>query len=688
MPNRLIEETSPYLRQHAFNPVAWYPWGEEALVLARSQNKPILLSIGYSACHWCHVMAHESFEDAEVAAAMNRDFINIKVDREERPDLDHIYQASHYLLNRRNGGWPLTLFLTPEQKPFFGGTYFPKLPRHGSPGFLDLLPRVAEAYHTRSEDIAKQSATLLQALTAELPAGKGAVSLPEELFGQAATRLGKLFDTVNGGFGSPPKFIHPAELAFCLRRYNATGDRAILHISVQTLQKMAEGGIYDQLGGGFYRYSTDPQWCIPHFEKMLYDNGSLLQLYTDAWLATGYPVFREVVERTAVWVIREMQAPAGQADSGQQSGYYAALDADSEQEEGRFYVWDREEIRQGLTASGYAVASRYYGLDRPPNFENRYWHLEITGSVEEVARDLCISLVEAEKALVTARQHLLVMRELRIRPGRDEKILTGWNGLMIKGMARAGRIFGCNRWIDSALMAAGFIRTTMWQHGRLQATYKDGSARHHACLDDYAFLLDGLLELMQARYRQADMDFAIALAEVLLEQFEDREAGGFFFTSHDHETLIHRPKPGYDHATPSGNGVAASALQQLGYLLGEPRYLQAAARTLEVFSGIMTRQPASCCALLGALQQSMTPPQVIILRGHQPVLEEWQGVMQQNVPYALIFSLSSELVGLPVGLNKHIAADKPVSAWVCKGTRCLPEISDLQELQQACKVPG
>jgi uncharacterized protein len=688
MPNRLTNETSPYLLQHASNPVQWYPWGEEALALARSQNKPILLSIGYSACHWCHVMAHESFEDTEVAAAMNRDFINIKVDREERPDLDHIYQAAHYLLNRRNGGWPLTLFLTPQQQPFFGGTYFSKLPRYGLPGFLDLLPRVAEAYHTRGQDISRQTTVLLKALADELPAGKSAVALPEELFRQAATKLGKLFDTVNGGLGSPPKFIHPAELAFCLRRYAETGDKTIQHIPILTLQKMAEGGIYDQLGGGFCRYSTDSQWCVPHFEKMLYDNGSLLQLYTDAWLSVGYPLFKEVVERTAEWVIREMQAPAGGMVPGHQGGYYAALDADSEKEEGKFYVWDREEIRQALTVAEYTVIACCYGLDRSPNFEGRYWHLQMTGSIDDAARDLCISPAEAEKNLNVARQKLFVIRQLRTRPGCDEKILAGWNGLMIKGMARAGHIFGCDRWIDSASAAAGFIRMVMWQNNQLKATYKDGSARYNACLDDYAFLLDGLLELMQARYRQADMDFAIALADALLEKFEDREAGGFFFTGHDHETLIHRPKPGYDHATPSGNGMAASALQQLGYLLGEPRYLQAAARTLEVFSETITRQPGSCCTLLGALQQSVTSPQVIILRGSQPTLGEWQGIVRQNAPSALIFALSSELVGLPAGLNKHIPADRPVSAWVCKGARCLPEISDLQELRQACKVPG
>src|SRR6185437_10425982 len=369
MPNHLANETSPYLLQHAENPVDWYPWGEEALTLARTRNKPILLSVGYSACHWCHVMAHESFEDAEVAAVVNQRFINVKVDREERPDLDQIYQTAHYMLTQRSGGWPLTLFLTPDQKPFFGGTYFPKTPRHGLPGFLDLLPRVAEAYYARSEEIERQSVSLLRSFANMLPSASPTTPVfSEQPFDQALTELKERFDSVNGGFGDAPKFLHPTELEFCLRRYFVRGDAEVLEMVTLTLQKMAEGGIYDQLGGGFCRYSTDQHWSIPHFEKMLYDNGPLLRLYADAWLATEEPLYERVVEETAEWVMREMQPP-GDATSPMSigGGYYSTLDADSENEEGKFYVWDRDQVAQILSPEEYAVVASHYGLWRTPN---------------------------------------------------------------------------------------------------------------------------------------------------------------------------------------------------------------------------------------------------------------------------------------------------------------------------------
>ncbi|MEK7843708.1 MAG: thioredoxin domain-containing protein [Pseudomonadota bacterium] len=681
MPNQLAGETSPYLLQHADNPVDWHPWGEEALVLARTQNKPILLSIGYSACHWCHVMAHESFEDAEVAAAMNRHFINIKVDREERPDLDQIYQTALYVLTQRNGGWPLTMFLTPEQKPFFGGTYFPKLPRHGMPGFLDLLPRVAEAYHARGAEIEQQNAALLESLASTLPSKNPEVPVfSEQPLANALAELKDRFDAVYGGFGGAPKFPHPTELEFCLRHYLVTKDQEVLRIASYSMEKMARGGIYDQLGGGFCRYSTDQHWSIPHFEKMLYDNGLLLRLYADAWLATGDSLFKQIVEQTAEWVIREMQSPTG--------GYYSTIDADSEHEEGRFYVWERDQVEQVLSSEEYAVVAPYYGLLRSPNFEHQHWNLEIAQSLAEVAQAIGISQEEAQQRLAAARTKLFIERELRVRPGRDEKILTSWNGLMIKGMARAGRIFRRGEWVHSAALAVDFIRSTLWKDGRLLATCKDGKAHLNAYLDDYAFLLDGLLELMQAEFRQADLDFAVALAEVLLEQFEDKLAGGFFFTSHEHEKLIHRPKPGHDNATPSGNGVAAYSLQRLGHLLGELRYLQTAERTLSLFYPTLFRHASSCCSLLTVLEETLTPPQTVILRGQMPVLTEWRDALLPIAPYAMVLALPVELVGLPMSLNKRVPIDKAVNAWVCQGVRCLPEISDLQELLRICEVQG
>jgi len=690
MPNHLANETSPYLLQHVENPVDWYPWGEEALTLARAQNKPILLSVGYSACHWCHVMAHESFEDAEVAAVMNEHFVNVKVDREERPDLDQIYQTALYMLTQRNGGWPLTLFLTPDQKPFFGGTYFPKIPRHGLPGFLDLLPRVAEAYYARGDEIERQSASLLRSFANTLPsASPGMPAFSERPLDQALVLLKDRFDSVNGGFGDAPKFLHPTELEFCLGRYFATGNAEALQMAAHTLQKMAEGGIYDQLGGGFCRYSTDQHWSIPHFEKMLYDNGPLLRLYADAWLATGDPLYKRVVEETAEWVMREMQSP-GDATSPTNigGGYYSTLDADSENEEGKFYVWDRDQVAQILSPDEYAVVAPHYGLLRPPNFEHVHWNLEIVQPLAEVSLTIGITSEEARKKLALARRKLFIERELRIHPGRDEKILTSWNGLMIKGMARAGRVFEQADWVQSAARAVDFCRSTLWKNNRLLATYKNGKAHLNAYLDDYAFLLDGLLELMQTEFRQADVDFAVALADVLLEQFEDKEAGGFFFTSHDHEKLIHRPKPGHDNATPSGNGVAAYALQRLGHLLGEFRYLQTAERALSLFYPAISRHASSYCSLLVALEQSLTPPPIVILRGPAHALTEWKKTLRRSSPRTLVFALPSELVGLPPSLSKPAAMDNTVNARVCQGVKCLPEITDLQELLRVCEIQG
>ncbi len=687
MSNNLVGETSPYLLQHVNNPVEWYPWGEQALTLARAQNKPILLSIGYSACHWCHVMAHESFEDFDVAEAMNKHFVNIKVDREERPDIDQIYQTVHHILNQRNGGWPLTMFLTPEQKPFFGGTYFPKVSRHGLPGFLELLPRIAAIYDTRRAAIQKHGISLLGLLADTLPSENlQDTEFSEQLFKKALCELEEIFDAEQGGFGDAPKFIHPAELGFCLQRYFIIKDSIALKLAAFTLDRMAKGGVYDQLGGGFCRYSTDSRWCIPHFEKMLYDNGPLLQLYSDAWLANENPLFEKVVVETANWVIREMQAP--ESDGG---GYYSTLDADSEQAEGKFYIWDNAQVSQVLSTDEYAVVAPYYGLTREPNFEQNYWNLEVTQSLAEIAQAIGIDPEQAQQRLANARSKLFSVRELRIHPGRDEKILVSWNSLMIKGMARSGRIFKNTVWIYSAMLATDFIRTKLWKNNRLIAIYKDGKAHLNAYLDDYAFLLDGLLELMQTEFRQVDLDFAIALAEVLLDQFEDKQAGGFYFTSHDHEQLIHRPKPVHDNATPSGNGIAAIVLQRFGHLLGEYRYIQATQRTLNLFYPMISNHPSVYCSLMVALEEAISPPQIVLLRGERSDLSEWQSVLQRKLPHTLVFALSKELIDLPVSLNKPLPINKTtgaVSAWVCQGTRCFPEISNLQELLHVCEVQG
>jgi len=674
MPNRLASQTSPYLRQHADNPVDWHPWDEQALAIARRENKPILLSVGYSACHWCHVMAHESFEDPEVAAQMNRHFVNIKVDREERPDLDQIYQTAHAMLTQRSGGWPLTMFLMPDGTPFFGGTYFPKQARYGMPGFLDLLPRVAEVYHEKRDEIGRQNTALLEALARTVPAPSSGHELKRAPIDAAVRELAQVFDDVHGGIGHAPKFPHPFELAFCLRRHVLEGGEIALAIARLTLTRMAEGGLYDQLGGGFCRYSVDQHWSIPHFEKMLYDNAALLMLYSDAWLVTGNPLYREVVAETAHWIMREMQSPDG--------GYYSSLDADSEHEEGKFYVWTPDEVRTLLSAEECAVIEPHYGLDGPPNFEGHAWHLRVAKPVADVARELGES-PEACAARVTAgRAKLLAARNERVRPGRDEKILTSWNALMMCGMARAARVFGEASWLASARGALEFLRRTLWRDGRLMATYKDGRAHLNAYLDDYAFLLDALLELLQGEFRAEDLALACELAEVLLAQFEDAGAGGFFFVSHDHETLIYRPKQGHDGATPSGNGTAAHALQRLGHLTGEVRYLDAARRTLELFYPMLERQPSACVSLATALEEHLVPPRIVILRGASEAIAEWQRALARTCrPSSLIVGIRAEIGPLPAALDKPPTA-AAVSAWVCRGATCLPPIGERGELER------
>jgi uncharacterized protein YyaL (SSP411 family) len=653
LPNRLAGETSPYLQQHAANPVDWYPWGEEALARARREDKPILLSIGYSACHWCHVMAHESFEDEGVAAVMNRLFVNVKVDREERPDLDQIYQSAHQMLAQRAGGWPLTMFLSPDGTPFFGGTYFPKEPRHGMPAFPDLCERVAALWKEKRVEIAAQDAEVVKALGRTLPQP---ATRPLALSADAMTAMiGNLrasFDAQNGGFGSAPKFPHPCDLELCLRR----GER---DIALTTLTRMCEGGIYDQLGGGFCRYSVDAQWTIPHFEKMLYDNGPLLGLLADAWVVQRSPLYERCAAETAGWIMREMQSPEG--------GYYSSLDADSEGEEGKFYVWDREEVRRLLSADEYAATAAHFGLDRPPNFENRHWHLRVAGPG------------------TPAKPKLLEAREKRIRPGRDEKILVSWNALAIRGMAHAGRVFGRDDWLASARRAFAFLREKLWHDDRLLATYKDGRAHLNAYLDDYAFLIAAALELLQARFSVDELAFACRLADTLLEQFEDAEDGGFFFTGRDHERLILRPKPGQDQATPSGNALAASALGRLAVLTGEERYARAARRTVELFYPAMLDYPAGFAAMAIALEEQLEPPATVILRGGETALGAWQGdLAREYLPATLLLAIPDGTAGLPPLLDKP-ARPGGVNGWVCRGVTCLEPIAELSTLISTCK---
>ena len=601
-------------------------------------------------------MAHESFEDPDVAAVMNRLFVNIKVDREERPDLDQIYQTAHQMLTRRAGGWPLTMFLAPDGSPFYGGTYFPKHPRYGLPGFPELCQRVAEAYGEKRDEITAQAAELRLALAETVPeAEAGAGDFDLAPLATAEGVMARAFDTRYGGFGSAPKFPHPTDLAFLLRRNSAESrDMALI-----TLKRMSEGGIYDQIGGGFSRYSVDERWEIPHFEKMLYDNGPLLGLCADAWAQTADPLYSRVSEETAAWVIREMQSPDG--------GYYSSLDADSEGEEGKYYVWDRDEVERLLTPQEMALAALRWGFGDRPNFENRHWHARLAGDLD-IAE---LPLLEA------ARSKLFAAREKRIRPGRDEKILTSWNALMIDGMVHAARVFEREDWLLSAQRAMDFLRRTMWRDGRLLATAKDGRAHLEAYLDDHAFLLTALLELMQADFRSHDLAFAIELADTLLTRFEDTDAGGFFFTAHDHEVLIHRPKTGHDIATPAGNGIAAFALQRLGHLLGEGRYLDAAEKTLRLFWPQIRHSPTGFGSLLGVLEEALTPPDIVILRGPAEQLKVAQRRLGAD-PTRLVLALPNGTTGLPVTMAKP--ESDHVNAWTCRGVTCSAPTANIEAL--------
>ncbi len=679
MPNRLAGETSPYLQQHAENPVDWYPWGAEALERARREEKPILLSVGYSACHWCHVMAHESFEDPAVAEVMNRLFVNIKVDREERPDLDQIYQLAHQMLAQRPGGWPLTMFLSPDGTPFFGGTYFPKTARYGLPGFADLCARVAAVWAEKRDEIGLQNEQVRAALARTVPAGAAHHSeLDRAPLDALYSSLRESFDPRFGGFGGAPKFPHTSDLEFCLQHYARRGERSALAMVETTLARMCEGGIYDQLGGGFCRYSTDATWTIPHFEKMLYDNGPLLGLLADAWIATGEARFARCADETAAWIMREMQSAEG--------GYYSSLDADSEQVEGKFYVWERDAAQALLTADEWAVAASYYGLDRGPNFEGSHWHLAVARPLESVAQLAGSSIEAAEQALASARKKLLAERETRVRPGRDEKVLVSWNALAIRGMAHAGRVFDRPEWIASARRALEFIRGTMWQEGRLRATYKDGRAHLNAYLDDYAFLVAALIELMQVEFVLDELEFAEELAEVMLEQFEDRAAGGFFFTARDHEALIHRPKPGYDNPTSSGNAMAAWAFNRLAALTGETRYSDAAERTLALFFPAMRERPSGFGAMALALDELLLPPTTAVLRGAREALAGWATALSREArPDVLVVPVANGLAHLPPVLDKPARA-APVTGWLCRGTVCLEPISDLEAFRRAARA--
>jgi uncharacterized protein YyaL (SSP411 family) len=686
MSNRLQSETSPYLKQHSENPVDWQPWDDEAIASARELRKPILLSIGYSACHWCHVMAHESFEDPATAGVMNEHFVNIKVDREERPDLDKVYQLAHQLLTQQTGGWPLTAFLDPETLlPFFAGTYFPKTPRHQLPSFVDLLMRIRETYDRERDALSEQGdriSEILQRLNEETT--ESGIPGPE-LIEEAHQKLVLQYDPVEGGFGSAPKFPMPSTVARELKywafesRNGQTRDRRTsLDMVMTTLTKMARGGIYDHIGGGFYRYATDKKWMIPHFEKMLYDNGQLLALYADALSIGPDELFRRAACETADWLLREMRHAEG--------GFYAALDADSEGQEGLFYLWRRDQIKRLLDPIEYLVVETLYGIDKPANFEGR-WNLHRYDAWRSVVERLSLDREQADGALQSARAKLLAAREERVRPGLDDKVITSWNGLVIGGLARAGVVLDREDWIRAAQQCADFIRGSLWNGERLMATWKDGEAKYPGYLDDYANLANGLLSLLSADWREVDAAFVRALADAVLEHFHDQDRGGFYFTAHDHETLIYRPKPTVDDAQPPGNGTMAEVFIRLGHLFGETKYLDAAERTLAWAGEQMARYPAGHCSLINALELLQAGPEQILIRGPAAELGAWRQAGNSGyTPWRSVFAIPYENnETLPAYLPRLVSTDlsSRVVAYRCEGLSCSLPIESLDEFRDA-----
>ncbi|MBC8212239.1 MAG: thioredoxin domain-containing protein [Gammaproteobacteria bacterium] len=674
--NQLAKETSPYLLQHADNPVHWYPWGEQALQLAIELDKPILLSIGYSACHWCHVMAHESFEDDATAQQMNDHFINIKVDREERPDLDKIYQLAHQLLTGRGGGWPLTLFLMPhDQTPFFAGTYFPPRPRHGLRSFSDILAAVHAAYIERRDQIQQQNQSLLsqlESLSFPLAQYTELNALPFELLSR---QLLAQYDARYGGFGPRPKFPHPYTLERCLRQaslYGSNTHAETLQAGLQTARQMARGGLFDHIGGGFCRYSTDDQWMIPHFEKMLYDNAQLLALYVWAQqLAPDY-YFACAIRQSADWVMTEMQAPAG--------GYYSAQDADSEGEEGKYYVWNGEQTTALLDQDQAELFNHSYGLDRAANFEGQ-WYPHTFVDIAQLAERLDRSAADIQQQLDRAKNTLYQQRIKRIHPGTDDKILTAWNALMIRAMNLAARTLQQPAYAASAHKALAYLRQCHWVDQRLLATSKDGKAHLNAYLDDYAYLLQAVIDALQNKWDNELFDWSKQIADCMLDLFEDKDRGGFYFTSSDHEQLIMRSKSFTDDAMPSGNGVAASALQTLGLLCGDTRYLESAEKTLQAAAPDIQQHPVYYSALLNALDTYLHPATIIILRGEIEAMQDWQQqVFRHYLPDVMCFAIPGD-TRIPPELAVKKAHTETVCAYICEGMSCREALTELADFK-------
>ncbi len=676
--NRLINETSPYLLQHAHNPVDWYPWGPEALEQARAEDKPILLSVGYSACHWCHVMERESFEDEDTAALMNEHFVNIKVDREERPDIDAIYMQAVQAMTQ-HGGWPMTVFLTPQGQPFYGGTYFPPEPRYGMPSFQQILNAMSDTWRNRRDDVLTSARELTEHLVAaeQLKAGTG--GLNERLLDQATGAIQQRFEPRYGGWGKAPKFPAPQTIDFLLRQFQRKGDQTARQQAEFTLLQMAHGGMYDQLGGGFHRYSVDEKWLVPHFEKMLYDNGQLARTYLHAYQLTGNPEYRRIVEETLDYIQREMTAPEG--------GYYAAQDADSEGVEGKFFVWSAGEVRQALGEDANLFA-QIYDVTARGNWEHTNI-LHLPRSIEEIARVTGQPVERLQEVVERGKRTLFALREQRIHPHRDDKVLTNWNGLMLAAMADAGRVLDRPDYLQSAQRNAEFVLSTLRVDGRLRHSYKDGQAKVEAFLSDYALYAEGLLALYRATFDLRWLETARDLAEHMLAHFWDAEHGGFFQTSDEHETLIARPKDLFDEAVPSGNAVAAHVLLQLSALLGEPEYDRRARATIELVTSALQQYPSAFATMLNALDFALAVPREVAIMGDlqdeatQRLIDALDARWQPNVVVAAADptdTVAAELIPL---LRERPQRDGQATAYVCRSFVCnLPTTDPAEMLRQ------
>ncbi|MCI0868434.1 MAG: thioredoxin domain-containing protein [Chloroflexi bacterium] len=689
MPNRLINETSPYLLQHANNPVDWYPWGQEALDRAKAEDLPILLSVGYSACHWCHVMERESFENPEIAAIMNERFVSIKVDREERPDIDSIYMSAVQAMTG-HGGWPMTVFLTPDGKPFYGGTYFPPDDRGGTAAFPKVLTALSEAYRNDRENVVKTTEQLIERMELMGSANAGNSSpLTEDVLHQAFRRIAGDFDDRHGGVGIQPKFPQPMTYEFLLRYHLRTQNAEALDMVELTLERMANGGIYDQIGGGFHRYSTDTYWLVPHFEKMLYDNALLVQLYLHAYQVTGKPMYRRIVEETLAYVTREMTSPEG--------GFYSAQDADSEGVEGKFFVWLPREIQDILGDDDADVVGRYYGVTPHGNFEGRNI-LHVALDAATLAADEGLTADEFSRLIDRAKQKLLDVRSRRVAPQRDDKVLTSWNGMMLRAFAEAGAILGRPDYVKVAEQNAKFLLDSMVKDGRVLRTYKAttdetgatgalGEAKLNGYLEDYAFLIDGLLALHEASFGQRWLAEAIRLGHHMVDLFWDDATGLFYDTGRDHETLVVRPRDFSDNALPSGSSMASGVLLRLSVITGELGFREKAEAGLRSVRDVMTSYPTGSGHWLGDLDFLLSSPKEVVVVG--PRWDEktealFREVYRHHMPNRVFLGVDPSASGesdtdIPLLQDRVTLGGQP-TAYVCENYVCNLPVTDPKEL--------